>query len=159
MHLCTQFDFPLVAQGTLKLSSNAHSRPSLPRLKNKTIAIDDISDCDELEYLSSSSIDYCSRSGSEDDDGEACDVTKRMVNIEGDKNSQLNVLYVKDAIDYVVPSFSVLRAKLTPATVTFGDDSDHVDVYMNSDGDIPNQIPFSVLITEQCSIEVKKINH
>ncbi len=140
MHLCTQFDSPLVAQGALTLSSIAHSRPSLlPRLENQTITIDDMSDCGELGYLSSSTY------GS----GEACDVT------EGDENSQLNVLYVKDAIDYIVPSFSVLRAKLTPATVTFGNDSDHVDVYMISDGDIPNQNPFSVLITKQCTIEVK----
>ena len=69
-------------------------------------------------------------------------------------NPQLSVLLLGDTVDYVIPSFSVLQVNLLPAKVTFENESDQYDVFLNSDGDIPSKLPFSLLIAKQCTIDV-----
>ncbi len=89
------------------------------------------SDSDISSQSSSSCIECCSVSPLFSETGITQD----------DEISTMSVLQVKNAIDYVVPSFSVLQAKLRPAVVTFGDSSDQVDVYLNADGEIPSKLP------------------
>ena len=77
---------------------------------------------------------------------------------EGIKNNpQLSVLLLGDTVDHVIPSFSVLQVNLLPAKVTFENESDQHDVFLNSDGDIPSMLPFSLLITKQCTVDVSTV--
>lgn len=67
---------------------------------------------------------------------------------------EVNVLTVHEVVDYVIPSFSIITVKLRHATVTFGESSNQVDIFLNEKGNIPNQVPFSLKVSKECAVKV-----
>ncbi len=71
-----------------------------------------------------------------------------------DISCDVSVLCLYEVVHYIVPSFSVLQVKLCHAKVTIGDSLHRIDVFLNDAGDFPIIRPFSLVVTNQCSVEV-----
>ena len=65
------------------------------------------------------------------------------------------VLSVHELVEYTIPSFSIITVTLRQARATFGAQSKQVDVFLTTNGTIPDRVPFLIKVDKKCAVEVR----